>query len=51
LNLPIILIIIYINLKLLYNYLVKLETINKKRFIINIILRRELYENRKIIEI
>jgi hypothetical protein len=40
-----ILVVIYIDLRLLYNYLVKLGTTSKKRLIINIILLRELYKN------
>ncbi|KAF2261115.1 hypothetical protein CC78DRAFT_471253, partial [Lojkania enalia] len=42
---------IYIDLKSLYNYLIKLSITNKKRLIINIILIRELYKKREIIEI
>ncbi|KAF1973469.1 hypothetical protein BU23DRAFT_464642, partial [Bimuria novae-zelandiae CBS 107.79] len=41
-------IVICTNLKLLYNYLIKLGIINKKKLIINIILLRKLYEKREI---
>ena len=44
LGLIIILIIIYIDSFLLYEYLVKLGTTKEKRLIINIMLLRELYQ-------
>jgi hypothetical protein len=43
-----ILVIIYIDLRLLYNYLVRLGTIDKKRLIINIISLREAYKRKEI---
>jgi hypothetical protein len=45
------LIVVYINLYLLYKYLVKLDTIQEKRLIINIITLRQLYKRKEIIEI
>ncbi|KAF2711830.1 hypothetical protein K504DRAFT_375288, partial [Pleomassaria siparia CBS 279.74] len=48
---PLILLVIYINSKLLYNYLIKLSITNKKRLIIDIISLRELYKNYKISKI
>ena len=45
------LIIIYIDSRLLYNYLVRLSIIDKKRLIINIILLREAYKKKEISEI
>ena len=44
-------IIVYINFLSLYEYIVKLNTIKEKRLIINIIIIRELYERKKLIEI
>ena len=44
LDLPLIPIIVYLDSKSLYNYLIKLSLINKKRLIINIISLRELYK-------
>jgi len=44
LKLPLILVIIYIDLRSLYNYLIRLGTINKKRLIINIISLYKLYK-------
>jgi hypothetical protein len=46
-----ILVIIYIDLRLLYNYLVKLGTIDKKRLIINIIFLREVYKRKEIFKV
>jgi hypothetical protein len=46
-----ILVIIYIDLRLLYNYLVRLGTIDKKRLIINIILLRKVYKKKEISKI
>jgi hypothetical protein len=43
-----ILVIIYIDLRLLYNYLVRLSIIDKKRLIINIMSLREVYERKEI---
>jgi hypothetical protein len=51
LGLPTILIIVYTDFYSLYECLVKLGTIKKKRFIIDIIVIRESYENRKLFEI
>ena len=46
-----VLIIVYTNLQLLYNYLIKLGTIKEKQLIINIIALREAYKKQQIIEI
>jgi hypothetical protein len=46
---PRILVIIYIDLKLLYNYLVRLDTIDKKRLIIDIILLKKAYKKKKFL--
>jgi hypothetical protein len=43
-----ILVIIYINLRLLYDCLVRLGIIDKKRLIIDIILLREVYKKKEI---
>jgi hypothetical protein len=51
LGLLIIPIIVYTNSYSLYEYLVKLGIIKKKRLIIDIMAIRESYENRKIFEI
>jgi hypothetical protein len=51
LKLPTILIIVYTDSYSLYEYLVKLGTIKEKRFIIDIIVIRESYENRELFEI
>jgi len=51
LNVPKILVIIYIDLRLLYNYLVRLETIDKKRLIINIMSLRKAYKKKEISKI
>jgi hypothetical protein len=48
LEMPRIPVIIYIDLRLLYNYLVRLDTTDEKRLIINIILLREAYEKKEI---
>jgi hypothetical protein len=45
---PRILVIIYIDLRLLYNYLVRLGTIDEKRLIINIMSLREVYKKKEI---
>jgi hypothetical protein len=45
---PRILIIIYIDLRLLYNYLVRLDIIDEKKLIIDIILLREAYKKKEI---
>jgi hypothetical protein len=42
-----ILVIIYIDSRSLYNYLVKLSIINKKRLIINIMFLKEVYKNKR----
>lgn len=44
-------IIIYINLKLLYNYFIKLNIINKKKLIINIISLRKVYKKKEIFKV
>ena len=46
-----ILLILYTNLKLLFNYLVRLNTTQKKCLIINIICLRQAYKRREIAEI
>jgi hypothetical protein len=46
-----ILVIIYIDLRLLYNYLVRLGTIDKKRLIINIMSLREVYKRKEIFKV
>ena len=46
-----ILVIICIDLRLLYNYLVRLETTDKKRLIINIISLRKAYKRKEISKI
>ena len=51
LDLPPIPVVIYIDLKLLYECLIKLGTINEKRLIIDIISLRKSYEKREISEI
>lgn len=51
LNLFLIVLIIYINLYLLYKYLIKLGITKEKHFIINIIALQQLYKHYKIIEI
>jgi hypothetical protein len=51
LKLPTILIIVYTDSYSLYECLVKLGTIKKKRFIIDIMTIRESYENRELFEI
>jgi phosphopentomutase len=43
-----ILVIIYIDSRLLYNYLVRLKTIDKKRLMINIMSLREVYKKKEI---
>ena len=43
--------IIYTNLKSLYNCLVRLNTILKKRLIVNFICLRQLYEHKEIAKI
>jgi hypothetical protein len=45
------LIVVYTNLYLLYKCLVKLSITQEKRLIINIIILRQLYKQRKITEI
>jgi hypothetical protein len=47
-NLPL---IIYTDLKSLYNYLIRLSTIQEKRLIINIICLRQAYKQREITEV
>ena len=44
-------VIIYTDSKLLYNYLVRLSTIDKKRLIINIILLKKAYKKKEIFKI
>ncbi len=39
-----------INLKSLYDYLIKFDTTQKKRFMINVMNLQQLYKRRKIIE-
>jgi hypothetical protein len=51
LRLPTILIIVYTDSYSLYECLVKLGIIKKKRLIIDIMVIRKLYENRKLFEI
>ena len=51
LGVPRILVIIYIDSRLLYNYLVRLGTIDKKRLIINIMSLREAYKKKEISEV
>jgi hypothetical protein len=46
-----ILVVIYLNLRLLYKYLVKLGTIDKKRLIIDIMSFKELYKKKEISEV
>ena len=46
-----ILVIIYIDLRLLYDYLVRLETIDKKRLMIDIISLREVYKRKEIFKV
>jgi hypothetical protein len=46
-----ILVVIYIDSRLLYDYLVKLGTIDKKRLIINIMFLREVYEKKEIFKV
>ena len=46
-----ILIIICIDLRLLYNCLVRLGMIDKKRLMIDIMLLREVYEKKEIFEV
>ena len=48
---PRILVIIYIDSRLLYNYLVRLSIIDKKRLMIDIILLREAYKKKEIFKI
>jgi hypothetical protein len=43
--------IIYIDLKLLYNCLIRLSTTQEKRLIIDIIYLRQAYKQRKITEV
>ena len=43
--------IIYTNLKSLYNCLIRLNTIEKKRLIVNLIYLHQLYKCREIAEI
>jgi len=51
LGMPRILVVICIDFRLLYNYLVRLSIIDKKRLIIDIILLREAYKKKEISEI
>ena len=51
LGLIIILIVIYTDSFLLYEYLVKLGTTKEKRLMINVMLLRELYQRRELQEI
>ncbi len=51
LNILKIFVVIYLNCKILYEYLIKLKNITKKRFIINIIFLYKLYKDRKISKI
>jgi hypothetical protein len=46
-----ILVIICIDLRLLYNYLVRLGIIDEKRLMIDIMLLREVYEKKEISKI
>jgi hypothetical protein len=46
-----ILVIIYIDLRLLYDYLVRLGTIDEKRLMIDIMSLREVYERKEISEV
>ncbi|KAF8846471.1 hypothetical protein BDZ45DRAFT_608917, partial [Acephala macrosclerotiorum] len=41
-------IVVCTNLYSLYDYLIKLKTTNKKRFIIDIIVLKQLYEYKKL---
>jgi hypothetical protein len=45
---PRILVVIYIDLRLLYNCLVRLGTIDEKRLIIDIMLLKEVYKRKEI---
>jgi hypothetical protein len=51
LKLPPILAIVYIDLFLLYKYIVKLRTTKEKRLIINIIAIRQLYKRHELSKI
>jgi hypothetical protein len=51
LKLPLILAIVYIDLFLLYKYIVKLRTTKEKRLIINIIAIRQLYKRHELSKI
>jgi hypothetical protein len=48
LEMPRILVVIYIDLRLLYNCLVRLGIIDKKRLMIDIMLLREVYKKKEI---
>jgi hypothetical protein len=50
-NLPEILIILYIDSKFLYEYIIKLGIIKEKYLIINIIAIRQAYEKKELFEI
>lgn len=50
-NIKLLLIIVCIDFKLLYNCLIKLSSIQKKRFIIDLIYLQQLYKQWKIMEI
>jgi len=43
--------VIYTDLKLLYNYLVRLGTTQEKHLIINVMCLRQVYERREITEV
>lgn len=50
LNIKLLSMIIYTNSQLLYNYLMKLSSIQEKRLMVNLICLQQLYEKRKIME-
>ena len=51
LSLPLIPLVVYTDSLLLYDYIIKLGIIRKKRLMINIMALREIYERQELIDI